>query len=125
MNCLRDASRSIADRTRLLLSHFQTGCYVLVFDNFESALASDNTIGDDNLRSFVDVCLATEHTLRLYSLGQALVVPNFVAGPSYGVVMVILFALRVGAEERLMLEHFGKDYEVYMARTKRLVPGVW
>ena len=63
--------------------------------------------------------------LLLYSLGQALVVPNLVAGPSCGVAMVILIALRVGVEERLMLEHFGKDYEVYMARTKRLVPGVW
>lgn len=63
--------------------------------------------------------------LLLYSFGQALVLPNWVAGPSYGVAMAILFALRVGAEERLMLEHFGKDYEVYMARTKRLVPRVW
>jgi len=25
----------------------------------------------------------------------------------------------------MMLEEFGKDYEAYMARTKRLVPGVW
>ena len=63
--------------------------------------------------------------LLLYSFGQALVLPNWMAGPSYVVAMAILFALRVGAEERLMLEHFGKDYEVYMARTKRLVPGVW
>ena len=63
--------------------------------------------------------------LLLYSFGQMLVVPNLVAGPSCGVAMAILFALRVGVEERLMLEHFGKDYEVYMARTKRLIPGVW
>ena len=34
------------------------------------------------------------------SFGQALVVSNLVAGPSYGVAMAILFALRVGAEER-------------------------
>lgn len=63
--------------------------------------------------------------LLLYSLGQMLVVPNLVAGPSCGVAMAVFFALRVGVEERLMLEHFGKDYEVYMARTKRLIPGVW
>jgi protein-S-isoprenylcysteine O-methyltransferase Ste14 len=24
-----------------------------------------------------------------------------------------------------MLEEFGKDYEAYRARTKRLVPGIW
>ena len=63
--------------------------------------------------------------LLLYSLGQALVLPNWVAGPSYGVAFALLFAFRVGPEERMMLQEFGKDYEAYMARTKRLVPGVW
>ena len=63
--------------------------------------------------------------LLLYSVGQALVLPNWVVGPSYGVVMALMFGLRVGPEERMMLEEFGKDYEAYMARTKRLVPGVW
>jgi protein-S-isoprenylcysteine O-methyltransferase Ste14 len=63
--------------------------------------------------------------LLLYSSGQALVLPNWVAGPSYLVAVALLFALRVGPEERMMLEEFGKDYEAYMARTRRLVPGVW
>jgi protein-S-isoprenylcysteine O-methyltransferase Ste14 len=63
--------------------------------------------------------------LLLYSSGQALVVPNLVAGPSYLVAFAFLFAFRVGPEERMMLEEFGKGYEAYMARTKRLVPGVW
>ena len=61
----------------------------------------------------------------LYSAGQALALPNWVAGPSYLVAFGLLFAFRVGAEERMMLEEFGQDYEAYMARTKRLVPGVW
>jgi protein-S-isoprenylcysteine O-methyltransferase Ste14 len=63
--------------------------------------------------------------LLIYALGQALVLPNWLAGPSYGVAMILLFALRVGPEERMMLEEFGKDYEAYMATTKRLIPGVW
>jgi len=63
--------------------------------------------------------------LLLYSAGQALVLPNWLAGPCYGVAFVLLFAFRVGPEERMMLEEFGKDYEAYMARTNRLVPGVW
>jgi protein-S-isoprenylcysteine O-methyltransferase Ste14 len=63
--------------------------------------------------------------LLVYSVGQALVVPNWIAGPSYAVAMVLLFALRLGPEERMMLDEFGKDYEAYMRRTKRLVPGVW
>src|SRR5258707_1048488 len=64
-------------------------------------------------------------SLLIYSLGQALVLPNWLAGPSYAVAMVLLFALRVGPEERMMLEEFGKDYEAYRATTKRLIPGVW
>ena len=63
--------------------------------------------------------------LLLYAAGQALVLPNYVAGPSYGIAMALLVALRLGPEERMMLEEFGKDYEEYRARTKRLVPGVW
>jgi len=63
--------------------------------------------------------------LLLYALGQALVVPNWIAGPSYAVAMSILFAFRLGPEERMMLEEFGKDYEAYTVRTKRLIPGIW
>jgi len=64
-------------------------------------------------------------SLFLYSLGQALVVPNWMVGPSYLVAFSLLFALRVGREERMMLEVFGKDYHSYMARTRRLLPGLW
>jgi protein-S-isoprenylcysteine O-methyltransferase Ste14 len=63
--------------------------------------------------------------LFLYAIGQLLVVPNWLVGPSYFVSMVLLFPARVGAEERMMLEQFGDEYAAYMARTKRLVPGVW
>jgi protein-S-isoprenylcysteine O-methyltransferase Ste14 len=63
--------------------------------------------------------------LLLYCLGQALVLPNWVAGPSYLVAFGLLFALRVGPEERMLLEQFGPQYAEYMARTKRLLPGVW
>ena len=63
--------------------------------------------------------------LLLYGVGQALVVPHWLIGPTFFVVFAILFALRVHAEERLMLETVGNAYAAYMARTKRLVPGVW
>lgn len=61
----------------------------------------------------------------VYAVGQALVLPNWIAGPSYAVAMLLLFLLRLGPEERMMREEFGQDYEAYMRRTKRLVPGVW
>jgi protein-S-isoprenylcysteine O-methyltransferase Ste14 len=63
--------------------------------------------------------------LFLYSVGQALAVPNWVAGPSYLISFGILFAFRIRAEERMMVEAFGDAYVTYMAQTKRLLPGVW
>ena len=46
-----------------------------------------------------------------------LVVPNWLAGPSYLIAFAILFAFRVGAGEQMMLETFG-DEEAYMSKTK-------
>jgi protein-S-isoprenylcysteine O-methyltransferase Ste14 len=63
--------------------------------------------------------------LFLYSIGQALAVPNWVAGPSYLVSFGILFAFRMRAEEQMMVDAFGDQYTTYMAKTKRLVPGLW
>lgn len=64
-------------------------------------------------------------SLLLYSVGQVLVLPNWVAGPSYLVTFGLLFVFRVIPEERMMLEQFGSDYAAYMRKTKRLVPGLW
>ena len=70
--------------------------------------------------------IALYAALFLYAIGQALVLPNWVAGPSYFVAFGILFAFRIRAEERMMLETFGDEYAAYMAtRTKLLLPGIW
>jgi protein-S-isoprenylcysteine O-methyltransferase Ste14 len=63
--------------------------------------------------------------LFVYSLGQALVLPNWIVGPSYAVGFGLLFALRIGAEEKMMREEFPEEYAAYAARTKRLIPGIW
>lgn len=63
--------------------------------------------------------------LALYAIGQALVIPNWVAGFSNVIAFGVLLALRVGAEERMMAQEFGAEYAAYSARTKRLVPGIW
>jgi protein-S-isoprenylcysteine O-methyltransferase Ste14 len=63
--------------------------------------------------------------LLVYSAGQVLALPNWIAGPSYLVPFSILLALRLGPEERMMREEFGGEYEAYAARTRRLVPGLW
>jgi protein-S-isoprenylcysteine O-methyltransferase Ste14 len=58
----------------------------------------------------------------LFSIAQALLLDNWLAG--WGVVGAfgLMYFLRVGREEQMLLDHFGKDYESYMARTGRLLP---
>jgi protein-S-isoprenylcysteine O-methyltransferase Ste14 len=63
--------------------------------------------------------------LLLYGVGQALALPNWIAGPSYLVAMLLLVALRLHPEETMMRSRFGSEYDSYAARTKRLFPGVW
>ena len=64
-------------------------------------------------------------SLFVYGIGQALALPNWVAGPSYLAALGLLFAFRVLPEERMMREQFSAEYDAYASRTKRLVPGVW
>jgi protein-S-isoprenylcysteine O-methyltransferase Ste14 len=61
----------------------------------------------------------------LLALSQAFLLANWVAGFAGIVGWGILFFMRVGHEERLMIDTFGRDYEDYMRRTKRIVPWVY
>jgi protein-S-isoprenylcysteine O-methyltransferase Ste14 len=58
----------------------------------------------------------------LWAVAQALLLPNWVAGLSGLVGFGTLYFLRVGQEERLMIDAFGEAYRTYMARTARLIP---
>jgi len=61
----------------------------------------------------------------LWALAQALLLPNWIAGPAGLIGFGTLFLLRVGREEALMIETFGDDYRRYMARTARILPGIY
>lgn len=61
----------------------------------------------------------------LWAVAQALLLPNWVAGFSGLVGFGILYGLRIGTEERLMLDTFGDQYLAYSRRTARLIPWIY
>ena len=64
-------------------------------------------------------------SLLIFSVGNTLALPNYVAGPSFVVAMLVIIAFRIGPEERMLLEEFGEQYEAYRERSYRLIPGLW
>lgn len=61
----------------------------------------------------------------LMALAQALLLPNWVAGPAGLVGFGLLFALRIGPEERMMEDAFGEEYRAYRSRTWRVIPYIY
>jgi len=62
--------------------------------------------------------------LLITSLGWVLAFRSGVGLLLVGALLVPLIG-RIRAEERLLKEHFGAEYEAYCARTWRLVPGIY
>jgi protein-S-isoprenylcysteine O-methyltransferase Ste14 len=58
----------------------------------------------------------------LWAIAQALLLPNWIAGPAGLIGFGTLYFFRVGEEEKLMCEAFGSDYRDYMNRTGRIIP---
>ena len=60
----------------------------------------------------------------LWALAQALLIPNWFAGFAGLFGVGLLYVLRVGKEEAMLVEAFGDDYRAYMKSTKRIIPGL-
>jgi protein-S-isoprenylcysteine O-methyltransferase Ste14 len=58
----------------------------------------------------------------LWSLGQLLLLPNWITGLAALFGFGVLYFPRIRREEELMLGKFGDVYREYMSHTKRLVP---
>lgn len=61
----------------------------------------------------------------LFSIGQLIVLPNWISGIAGFVGFGLMFVLRVSSEEKMMRDQFGAQYLAYSQRTKRIVPGIW
>jgi protein-S-isoprenylcysteine O-methyltransferase Ste14 len=61
-------------------------------------------------------------SLFVLGIAQMLFLPNWIVGPSYFVGFGVLYLFRIKAEERMMLDRFGAEYENYARRSGRLIP---
>ena len=61
----------------------------------------------------------------LWAIAQALLLANWVAGPAFLVTLVPLCLLRLPREEKMLLDHFGEQYRLYMNQTGRVIPHLW
>ena len=61
-------------------------------------------------------------SIFLWCLAQALLLPNYIAGFAGIISFTFLYLLRVGNEEKMMLDQFGEVYSEYMESTGRLLP---
>ena len=58
----------------------------------------------------------------VWAVGALLLLPNWIAGLSGVIGFGTLYFLRVGQEEKMMLDEFGEEYSNYMKRTNRIIP---
>jgi protein-S-isoprenylcysteine O-methyltransferase Ste14 len=61
-------------------------------------------------------------SMFLLGIAHLLFVPNWVVAPAYLLSFGVLYVLRVGHEERMMLNRFGPEYQTYMQQSGRLLP---
>jgi protein-S-isoprenylcysteine O-methyltransferase len=61
---------------------------------------------------------------QLLWVGFGLSSQNWLAGPTCGLVMYLLYRRRMAAEETMLLQQLGRTYQDYMASTPQLIPGL-
>ena len=58
----------------------------------------------------------------LWALGQALLIPNWIAGPFGLIAFYLIYVFRIEREEQQLIDCFGDEYREYQRKTGRLFP---
>jgi len=80
----------------------------------------DHALVTDGIFKYIRHPMYAAHLL--WALAQPLILTNWIAGFCFIIPQILMYWLRVGSEEQMMLEHFGEEYRSYMTKTGRLLP---
>ncbi len=58
----------------------------------------------------------------IWAIAQAMILPNWIAGFSFLIILTPHIIFRMGVEEKLLIEQFSDEYRDYMKRSGRLLP---
>ena len=61
----------------------------------------------------------------IWVICQWLILSNWAVGIVGVLTWTILYIVRIPDEEKMMIEEFGQEYEEYMKKTGRIIPGVY
>jgi protein-S-isoprenylcysteine O-methyltransferase Ste14 len=86
----------------------------------ELALRQDHQLVDSGVFRLMRHPMYAAHFY--WSVGQLLMLSNWLVGPSMFVFMLPFLLHRIPLEEKMMIGQFGKKYEEYIKRTGRLFP---
>jgi protein-S-isoprenylcysteine O-methyltransferase Ste14 len=85
-----------------------------------SVTTSDQALVTSGVYQFVRHPMYSGHLL--WGLAQALLLQNWIAGPSAILTLIALLLYRLRGEEAMLAQRFGAEYESYTSRTGRLFP---
>ncbi len=60
----------------------------------------------------------------IWAIAQAMLLQNWIAGPTFLITNLLLYIRRIPREEEMMIKEFGNEYLNYMKKTGRLVPKI-
>ncbi len=60
----------------------------------------------------------------IWVIAQPLLLQNWLAGPLDLIVFILFYALRVPAEEKMMMDTFGDEYREYVKKTGAVIPKI-
>lgn len=61
----------------------------------------------------------------IWVICQWLILSNWIVGIVGVLTWTTLYVIRIAEEEKMMVEEFGQQYEDYMKRTRRIIPGIY